>query len=74
VDRLIDEGFDVVVLDDFSSGRENLNQHFGKLGFCLVEGDIRDKVDVRKALDVVDACPRVTEKREGLYAMFTMSS
>ena len=38
VDRLMDEGFEVVALDDFSSGRrENLNQHFGKANFCLVE-------------------------------------
>ena len=71
---MVSASFDVVVLDDFSSGRENLNQHFGKLDFCLIEGDIRDKVDVRKTLDVVDACPRVTEKSEGLYAMLTMSS
>ena len=35
VDWLMDEGFEVVVLDDFSSGRrENLNQHFGKANFC----------------------------------------
>ena len=55
VDRLIDEGFEVVVLDDFSSGRrENLNQHFGKANFCLVEGDVRDRADVRKALKGVD--------------------
>jgi len=46
VDKLMDEGFEVVVLDDFSSGRrENLNQHFGKANFCLVEGDVRDSVD-----------------------------
>ena len=55
VDRLVSEGFDVVVLDDFSSGkRENLNEHFGKRNFCLVEGDVRDKADVEKALEGVD--------------------
>lgn len=55
VDRLMDEGFDVVVLDDFSSGRrENLSLHFGKPNFYFVEGDIRKKVDVRKALKDVD--------------------
>jgi len=44
VDRLMGEGFEVVVLDDFSSGKgENLNQHFGKANFCLVEEDIRSK-------------------------------
>jgi len=30
VDGLMGEDFDVVVLDDFSSGCENLSQHFGK--------------------------------------------
>ena len=75
VDGLLSGGFDVVVLDDFSSGkRENLSVHFGGSNFCLVEGDVRVKADVEKALDVVDAYLRVTEKRKGLYAMFTMSS
>lgn len=55
VDRLMSEGFDVVVLDDFSSGRrENLSVHFGKPNFCLVEGDVRDKADVKRALEGVD--------------------
>lgn len=55
VDGLMSEGFDVVVLDDFSSGRrENLSVHFGKPNFCLVEGDVRDEADVRKALEGVD--------------------
>jgi len=55
VDKLIDEGFEVVVLDDFSSGRrENLNQHFGKANFCLVEGDVRSRADVEKTLKGVD--------------------
>ena len=63
MDGLVSEGFGVVVLDDFSSGRENLNRHCGKLGFCLVEGEVGNSADVRKALDVVDACLRVTEKR-----------
>lgn len=49
------EGFDVVVLDGFSSGRrENLSVHFGKANFCLVEGDVRDEADVEKALEGVD--------------------
>jgi UDP-glucose 4-epimerase len=55
VDRLVSEGSDVVVLDDFSNGkRENLNEHFGKPNFCLVEGDVKDKADVKKALAGVD--------------------
>lgn len=55
VDGLMSEGFDVVVLDDFSSGkRENLSVHFSEANFCLVEGDVRDKADVKKALEGVD--------------------
>jgi nucleoside-diphosphate-sugar epimerase len=55
VDGLMSGGFDVVVLDDLSSGRrENLSVHFGKPNFCLVEGDVRDEVDVKKALEGVD--------------------
>ena len=55
VDRLVSEGFDVVVLDDFSSGkRENLDEHFGRSNFCLVEGDVNVKADVEKALEGVD--------------------
>lgn len=50
VDRLMGEGFNVVVLDDFSSGRrESLSVHFGKLGFCLVEGDVRDRACVKRS-------------------------
>jgi len=55
VDGLMSGGFDVVVLDDFSSGRrENLSVHFGKSNFCLVDGDVRVKADVEKALEGVD--------------------
>jgi nucleoside-diphosphate-sugar epimerase len=55
IDELLSKDFDVVVRDDFSNGRrENLSLHFGKPGFCLVEGDVRDEADVKKALDGVD--------------------
>ena len=55
VDGLMNGGFDVVVLDDLSSGRrKNLSVHFGKPNFCLVEGDVRDEADVKKALEGVD--------------------
>jgi len=55
VDGLMSGGFDVVVLDDLSSGRrENLSVHFGKPNFCLVEGDVKDKADVKKALEGVN--------------------
>jgi len=55
VDGLMSGGFDVVVLDDLSSGRrENLSVHFGKPNFCLVEGDVRDEADVKNALESVN--------------------
>ena len=55
IEALVSEGFDVGALDDFSSGRrENLSVRFGKPNFCLVEGDVRDKADVKKALEGVD--------------------
>ena len=55
VDGLMSRGFDVVVLDDLSSGRrDNLSVHSGKPNFCLVEGDVKDKADVEKALEGVN--------------------
>lgn len=52
---MVSEGFDMVVLGDFSSGnRESLGQHFGMDNFCLVEGDVRDRADVTKALEGVE--------------------
>lgn len=56
VDGLVSGGFDVVVLDDFSGGRlENLSVYFGKPNFCLVESDVRNGADVKRALEDVDA-------------------
>lgn len=55
VDRLLDEGFEVVVLDDFSAGRmENLSNCFGRDGFVLVRGDVRDGNFVRRVVEGVD--------------------
>ena len=56
VDRLISKGFDVVVLDDFSSGsRKNLGAHIGKSNFRLIKGKIQNRTSVGKALENVDA-------------------
>jgi len=56
VDGLVNEGFGVVVLDDFSGGsRENLGSHLSEPNFCLVEGDVRNEADVKRALENVDA-------------------
>jgi UDP-glucose 4-epimerase len=46
---LAEEGYDVVVLDDLSTGfRENLKE---LRGVCLVEGDVRDSSLVERAID-----------------------
>jgi nucleoside-diphosphate-sugar epimerase len=55
VDRLLSEGFEVWVLDDFSAGRmENISHHEGVREFHLVKGDIRDSNVVKKVVEDVD--------------------
>ncbi len=55
VDRLLAEGFEVTVLDDFSSGRmENISSHKDKTQFHLVRGDIRDEELVKRVVKDVD--------------------
>jgi nucleoside-diphosphate-sugar epimerase len=55
VDRLLAEGFEVTVLDDFSSGRmENISCHKGVREFRLVRGDVRDAGLVKKVVEDVD--------------------
>jgi UDP-N-acetylglucosamine 4-epimerase len=55
VDRLLAEGFEVLVLDDFSSGRmENVSCHRDVKEFCLVRGDVRDAGLVRRVVEGVD--------------------
>lgn len=52
VDRLVGEGFDVVVLDDFSTGkRENLA---ASPSARVVEGNVADFATVRAAIEGVD--------------------
>ena len=53
VERLVREGHDVRVLDNFATGRrENLDSLQGK--FVLIEGDIRDYWTVEEAVSGVD--------------------
>ncbi|MCE4620270.1 MAG: GDP-mannose 4,6-dehydratase [Desulfurococcales archaeon] len=54
VEKLVGQGFDVVVLDDFSTGREeNLAAVRDKI--TLVRGSILDERTVKEALDGVEA-------------------
>jgi UDP-glucose 4-epimerase len=55
VDRLLAEGFEVVVLDNLRSGSlENVSQHAGSRNFKFVRGDIRDARLVRDLVSDVD--------------------
>lgn len=52
---LLDEGYQVVCLDNFSTGKpENVQQHLTNPSFRLVVGDIRNPEDCRKAVEGVD--------------------
>ena len=56
VDRLLDEGFEVWVLDDFSAwGTENIIHRMDDKHFHLVHGDIRDVNVIDKIVENVDA-------------------
>jgi UDP-glucose 4-epimerase len=56
VDRLLGDGFEVVVLDDLCGGRvENVKQHIGESGFRFVRGDVRDSGLVEGLVRGVDA-------------------
>ena len=56
VDRLLEEGIKVRVLDNLSTGeKSNLTQHQNKKSFQLIEGDIRNFELVKKAVKGVDA-------------------
>ena len=56
VDRLLKEGFIVVVIDNLDTGRlEKIVHYHNNKGFCLVKGDIRDFNLVRETMKDVDA-------------------
>ena len=56
VDRLVKEGCEVVVLDNFSTGRiENLQPVLNRKRFSLVQGDIMNPKDVNRAIENADA-------------------
>ena len=56
VDRLLDEGLKVRVLDNLSTGeKKNISQHQNKKSFQFIEGDIRNFDLAKKAVKGVDA-------------------
>ena len=55
VEKFLAQSNEVVVLDNFSTGRrENLAAFANNRAFTLIEGDIRNIADCRKALDGVE--------------------
>ena len=56
VDQLLKQSFEVVILDNFSSGRlENIAQALNSKNCHLIKGDIRDFALVKQAMTGVDA-------------------
>ena len=54
-DRLLEEQFEVTVVDDLSSGRlENVNVHVGRSNFHFIKGDIRDSETNKRAMKNVE--------------------
>ncbi len=54
-EALLDAGFQVVVLDNFSTGkRENIAHLIDRDSFTLIEGDIRNMADCRRAVQGAD--------------------
>ena len=55
VDRLVNDGYDVKIIDDLSTGKlGNIDGHLKAGRVDFVKGDIRDASLVRKSLDGVD--------------------
>jgi nucleoside-diphosphate-sugar epimerase len=56
VDRLLGEGFEVTVLDDFSRGQmQNIKAHINLEELHLVRGDVKDASTVKEVIVGVDA-------------------
>src|SRR5262249_60081172 len=54
-DRLIGHGFEVVIIDDFRTGRrEYLADALSRPGVRLVEGDVLDSASLEEAIDGCD--------------------
>ncbi len=56
VDRLLEEGFEVTVIDNLSTGRrENIAHRQNRKDFHYIKGDIRDTALIKKVVEDVDA-------------------
>jgi len=56
VDTLVELGYNVRVVDDFSSGKkDNIKQHIGRDYFELIEGNIIEKSVAEKSVEGADA-------------------
>ena len=57
VDNLMNERFDIIVLDDFSGGRhKNLSSHLDESNFCFAEGDVRNETNVKRGFKRCGYC------------------
>jgi len=55
VDALVSSGNEVIVLDNFSSGkRENLKNHLNNRNVKIIEGDVRDKKILKDSTEGID--------------------
>ncbi|NWG09184.1 MAG: SDR family oxidoreductase [Nitrososphaerales archaeon] len=55
VDKLLQDGFEVIVLDDLSIGRvTNIRHHLKDRRFKMIEGDIREEKVVKRAVKGVE--------------------
>ena len=56
VDKLLNEGFEVTVIDNLDTGRlENIAHHQGREGFHFIKGDIRDFNLITQTMKDIDA-------------------
>jgi len=55
VDRLMKDGFEVTVLDNFTTGTlENLRSYISKDEFHIVKGEVQNRAEVKRVMEDVD--------------------